>query len=189
MTRSTAVLADAPDHPTLRPSHTGPSLPGDRAERKPLCAAATGRRLRSAISAATTAMGLSVAPWRLGGQAGNGRPQRAIGTRTAGPRWGGERGRAALPGLVLATQDCCQRGSVLPCRPSCSCAALVVKNLHVHRNMQIIVAPTPGFGVPTRNSRSQPRADEAEPHTIYDVLSDPALPGIDRVHAIVTNDT
>src|SRR5215471_12426725 len=40
-----------------------------RADRRIFCAAATGRRLRSAISAATTAMGLlSVAPQWLGDQ-------------------------------------------------------------------------------------------------------------------------
>jgi len=50
-----------------------------------------------------------------------------------------------LPGVPLATQDCRMTGSVLPCRLWCSCAAIVVKDLHVHRNMQIIVASAPGF--------------------------------------------
>jgi hypothetical protein len=153
-----------PDHPALRPSQTGPSLRGDRAERSLFALLHPGADYVLLSLSPLLAMGLSVAPWRLDDQDGNGRPQRAIGIRTAGPRWGGERGRAALPGLILATQDCRKSGSVLPCRPSCSCAAIVVKNLHVHRNMQIIVEPTPGFGAPTRNSRSQSPADGAEPH-------------------------
>ena len=41
-----------------------------------------------------------------------------------------------MPGVPLATQDCRMTGSVLPCRLWCSCAAVVVKELHVHRNMQ-----------------------------------------------------
>jgi hypothetical protein len=31
-------------------------------------------------------------------------------------------------------------------------------------------------------------ADRAEPRTIYDLLADPPLPGIDRLRAIIDND-
>ena len=44
-----------------------------------------------------------------------------------------------MPGEPLATQDCRKRGSVLPCRLWCSCTAIAVKDLHVHRNVQIIM--------------------------------------------------
>lgn len=58
-------------------------------DRRIFCAAATGRRLRSAISVCPPLQLRGSLASRLGGwaaRAGNGRPQRAIGTRTHDPR-------------------------------------------------------------------------------------------------------
>jgi hypothetical protein len=95
-------------HP--RPAHIALFRPGQdchpeyrtaRPDRRIFCAAATGRRLRSAISVATAALGLlRVAPRWLNDQGRNGRPQRALGT------------------LILTIDDVPHRGhvSVLPSR-------------------------------------------------------------------------
>src|SRR5215470_5657400 len=53
-----------------------------RAYRRIFCAAGTRAPTTLCYLRCTTAMGLGVAPRGLGGQAGNGRPQRVIGTHT-----------------------------------------------------------------------------------------------------------
>ena len=95
----------------------------------------------------------------------------------AGPRWGGERGRAALPGVPGNAGLTYEKGLVLPSRLWCSCAADPVKNLHVHRHMQFsrgrtripehqLVTPDPAIPTCAKSSGRccLTRSNEPMPH-------------------------